>query len=110
MGFLQLSSLPSPVTETNNDAKRIESSEELKIAWRYENLSMDASNNTRCGNSYDLSTPYTLTEEHKAKIATWDGPQSTSSVNSKQLKGISSHIPLPSPLKKKKNEIIIFGK
>jgi len=82
-----LSSLPSPVTETNNDAKRIESSEELKIAWRYENLSMDASNNTRCGNSYDLSTPYTLTEEHKAKIATWDGSQSTSSVNSKQLKG-----------------------
>jgi len=82
-----LSSLPSPVMETNEEAKRIESSEELKIAWRYENLSMDASNSTRCGNTYDLSTPYTLTEEQKTKIATWDGSQSTCTINSKQLKG-----------------------
>ena len=74
--------------ETNEEAKRIESSEELKIAWRYENLSMDASNSTRCGNTYDLSTPYTLTEEQKTKIAAWDGSQSTCTINSKQLKGI----------------------
>jgi len=82
-----LSSLPSPVLETEKDAKRIESSEELKIAWRYENLSMDGSNNIKNGNSYDLSTPYTLTEEQKTKIATWDGLQSTSSTTCKQLKG-----------------------
>ena len=75
--------------ETPKDTKKIENSDELKIAWRYENLSMDTSNDSRSGTSYDLSTPYSLTEEQKMKIATWDGSESDT-VNSKQLKGIST--------------------
>ena len=46
--------------------------EELKIAWRYENLSLD-SDKGKTGNTFDLSSPYCLTEEVKNNIEVWDG-------------------------------------
>nr|CAG4651202.1 EOG090X0ALT [Simocephalus serrulatus] len=55
-----LNNLPSPAVETR-DTQAIENKEELKIAWRYENLSMGDSND-KAGNVFDLSVPYVLSE------------------------------------------------
>nr|CAG4636392.1 EOG090X0ALT [Eubosmina coregoni] len=68
-----LNSLPSPVTETRDvSAATIEMKEELKIAWRYENLSLD-SDKGKTGNTFDLSSLYCLNEEVKKSIEVWDG-------------------------------------
>nr|CAG4637234.1 EOG090X0ALT [Ceriodaphnia reticulata] len=55
-----LNNLPSPVTEVR-DTTKTENKEELKIAWRYENLSLDYSNE-KTGNAFDLSLPYIIPE------------------------------------------------
>lgn len=68
-----LNSLPSPVVETrdSSDATVMANKDELKIAWRYENLSLDTEKEK--GNTFDLSSPYCLTEAQKNNITVWDG-------------------------------------
>jgi len=69
----KLNSLPSPVVETrdSSDATVMANKDELKIAWRYENLSLDTEKEK--GNTFDLSSPYCLTEAQKNNITVWDG-------------------------------------
>ena len=59
--------------ESSAEARPYESKEELKIAWRYENLSVDSNLQRSAGTSYDLSAPFQLTEEQKSKAFIWDG-------------------------------------
>ena len=58
-------------TRDSSDASSIGNKEELKIAWRYENLSLDTEKEK--GNTFDLSLPYCLTEAQKNNITVWDG-------------------------------------
>lgn len=69
--FFQLNNLPSPTVEAR-DTQTIENKEELKIAWRYENLSMGDSSD-KAGNIFDLSVPCVLSESQKANVKVWDG-------------------------------------
>lgn len=69
--------------ETKEISQTTTSKEELKIAWRYENLSIDE-NTTDNTNTYDLSIPHELTESQKSKTEVWYG---TSSCNSDQTIG-----------------------
>lgn len=64
-----LNNLPSPVTEPR-ETNIIENREELKIAWRYENLTLE-DNNQRLGNAFDLSIPYAMPETQKANLVVW---------------------------------------
>lgn len=68
---MQLNSLPSPVVDMK-ETTHTRNKEELKIAWRYENLSLE-DNTTDSVNTFDLSVPYTLTENQKSNIDVWDG-------------------------------------
>nr|CAG4643396.1 EOG090X0ALT [Ilyocryptus agilis] len=83
-----INTLPSPFTvsiaDDHSDIK--ENKEELKIAWRYENLSMDNSTQ-RTGTSFDLSTPYNLTEDQRKNVVIWDG----SDKSKRDLKGTFQH-------------------
>nr|CAG4647274.1 EOG090X0ALT [Megafenestra aurita] len=54
-----LNNLPSPTSSDVQEKRPIENTEELKIAWRYENLSLGDSNE-RTGNIFDLSVPYII--------------------------------------------------
>ena len=75
----QLNNLPSPVTEPIRETNAlIENKEELKIAWRYENLTLE-DNNQRTGNGFDLSIPYAIPETQRSNLAVWCG-DSTSNV------------------------------
>nr|CAG4648120.1 EOG090X0ALT [Moina brachiata] len=53
-----INALPSPVAETNK-ITHTPNKDELKIAWRYENLSIE-DNATDSVNTYDLSIPLTI--------------------------------------------------
>ena len=55
--------------------------EELKIAWRYENLSME---DEKTGNSFDLSMPYSIPESKRANIVAWPG-EKASNAHSKMI-------------------------
>nr|CAH0110375.1 unnamed protein product [Daphnia galeata] len=68
-----LNNLPSPVTEPIRETNAlIENKEELKIAWRYENLTLE-DNNQRTGNAFDLSIPYAIPETQRSNLAVWCG-------------------------------------
>lgn len=69
--FFQLSNLPSSVAEVK-ETKLTENKEELKIAWRYENLSVEDSQE-KTGKIFDLSVPYVIPESQKANIVVWNG-------------------------------------
>nr|CAG4650364.1 EOG090X0ALT [Sida crystallina] len=80
-----LNSLPTPNEGLAQDStKPTENKEELKIAWRYENLSVDGNVGKLGGTSFDLSTPMELTKEQKLRIIAWEGLNITSS---KELRG-----------------------
>ena len=68
-----LNNLPSPTKEVAHELAAPESKEELKIAWRYENLSVDKNQEKVGGPSFDLSAPFKLENEHKDKISVWEG-------------------------------------
>ncbi|EFX86652.1 hypothetical protein DAPPUDRAFT_307809 [Daphnia pulex] len=76
-----LNNLPSPVTEPKETDPLIENKEELKIAWRYENLTLE-DNNQRTGNAFDLSIPYVIPETQRSNIAVWCG-ESTNNLQEK---------------------------
>nr|CAG4641916.1 EOG090X0ALT [Eurycercus lamellatus] len=77
-----VNSLPSPSNEVKEAASILENKEELKIAWRYENLSLEDPPE-RMGIAFDLSTPYCLTESQKSNVVVFDD----SKVSKKELKG-----------------------
>ncbi len=54
------------------DTTKLENKEELKIAWRYENLSLDDSKE-KTGNAFDLSLPYVIPDSQKTNMAVWYG-------------------------------------
>lgn len=56
----------------SRETNLIENKEELKIAWRYENLTLE-DNNQRPGNAFDLSIPYFIPESQKPNLAVWGG-------------------------------------
>ena len=57
----------------DRETTKIENKEELKIAWRYENLSLEDSREIT-GNTYDLSIPYVIPENQKTNMTiVWYG-------------------------------------
>nr|CAG4645000.1 EOG090X0ALT [Leptodora kindtii] len=76
-----LSNLPSPVDEKQEQVPAA-NNQELKIAWRYENISIE-NNTQRSTKSFDLSIPYQLDEEQKKKITAWGSGTNRKSLTTK---------------------------
>ncbi len=73
-----MNSLPTPVATSSAPASNnvAENKEELKIAWRYENLSLE-SNTERCGVAFDLSSQYELSKEQKDQILIFNASETS---------------------------------
>nr|CAG4638631.1 EOG090X0ALT [Cyclestheria hislopi] len=74
-----LNGLPSPTTDVH-EKETPKTNDELKIAWRYEGLTLD-SNKEAGGKIYDLSSLYKLSVEEKEKVSVWDGINATVDTN-----------------------------
>lgn len=70
------------MTEPKESNSLTENKEELKIAWRYENLTLE-DNNQRTGNAFDLSIPYVIPETQMSNLVVWCG-ESTCNVQGKK--------------------------